>query len=138
MAEATINYCSHCGAQVTTLKARFCKECGTALANNEPAQIVQPQPVQPQPVGVIKVKEFQHQSGYAGWLQANQGKVKVISVATTKRWGLAFGFLGRAKTYTVTYEVSAETDKNEENAKLVVFGLMALGFLGLIIWSLYR
>jgi zinc-ribbon domain len=130
---AALNYCSHCGAEVTTLRARFCKACGAALAGNEPAQIVAPQPV-----GVVKVLEFQYRSGYAGWLQANQGKVKVINVAT-KRWGLAFGFLGRAKTYTVTYEVSAETEKADEKARKeqnIVLGVtvLVIGLIVLLIW----
>jgi hypothetical protein len=134
MADAPVNYCSHCGAEVTTLKARFCKACGAVLVSNEPAQIVQPQSV-----GVVKVKEFQHQSGYAGWLRANQGKVKIINVATTKRWGLAFGLLGRAKTYTVTYEVSAETERANEKARNsdIVWWIM-LGLISLTIWALYR
>ena len=130
MADAPVNYCSHCGAKVTTLKARFCKACGAALTDNEPAQIAAPQPP-----GVVKVKEFQHYSGYTGWLQTNQGKVKIINVATTKRWGVAFGFLGRAKTYTVTYEASAETEMADSRAEIVRAGLIALvvlGFVGLL------
>lgn len=31
-------------------------------------------------------------------------KVTIINVSTTKRWSIWLGFLGDAKTYTVTYE----------------------------------
>ncbi len=132
MSDIPVNYCSHCGVEVTTLKAKFCKGCGAALAGNGPAQVIVPQ----EPAGVMKVKEFQHQSSYAGWLRANQGKVKIVSVTTTKRWGLALGLLGRAKTYTVTYEVSAETDRQERNTQLGGHLFFVLVFGGLImIWA---
>jgi hypothetical protein len=44
MSGAPVNYCSHCGARVTILSAKFCKACGATLmaAAEKPVVLVQP------------------------------------------------------------------------------------------------
>ena len=50
------------------------------------------------------VIEFKSGRAYEFWLLAMGNKVRILNVSTTKRWSLWTGFLGDAKTYTVTYE----------------------------------
>ena len=40
-------FCPKCGADVGN--AKFCTNCGAAVAQQQPQQPVQPEPVQPQP-----------------------------------------------------------------------------------------
>lgn len=61
------------------------------------------------------------------WLQKKGGRV--VSVATTKRWGWTFGFLGGAKTYTVTYELPVKAppvEASDEDKPLSVGCAVAL------------
>lgn len=51
--------------------------------------------------GVI---EFKSERAYQFWLQGMGDRIRVLDVSKTKRWSLWTGFLGNAKTYTVTYE----------------------------------
>src|SRR5437870_4700740 len=51
-----------------------------------------------------QVAEFQSKSKYDHWLETQGSTIRVVDVSTTKRWSILAGFLGRAKTYTVTYE----------------------------------
>jgi hypothetical protein len=51
-----------------------------------------------------KVIEFRDTDDYEAWLRAQGDRVRVVATNTTKRWTPMLGFLGNAKTYTVTYE----------------------------------
>jgi hypothetical protein len=52
----------------------------------------------------IQVIEFKNQAEYSEWLRRMGRAVKVLNLSTTKRWSFSSGFIGDAKTYTVTYE----------------------------------
>src|SRR5438094_354850 len=51
-----------------------------------------------------QVAEFQSKSTYDRWLETQGSTIRIVDVCTTKRWSILAGFLGRTKTYTVTYE----------------------------------
>lgn len=53
---------------------------------------------------MVRVIEFKSQEEYDNWLKKKGKKIKIISVNTNKKWSLWTGFLGNAKTYTITYE----------------------------------
>jgi len=57
-----------------------------------------------QEVKMAKVIEFKTEEEYNEWLQKKGKEIKIISVNTNKRWSLWTGYLGNAKTYTITYE----------------------------------
>jgi hypothetical protein len=52
----------------------------------------------------IAVREFTNTNDYNEWLRRWGSEITILSVNTTKRWSLMTGFLGNAKTITVTYE----------------------------------
>ena len=54
--------------------------------------------------GGIKVIEFPSQRDYAAWLERMGKRITIVNVSTTKRWSIWTGFLGNAKTYTITYK----------------------------------
>jgi hypothetical protein len=56
--------------------------------------------------GVI---EFKSEQAYRFWLQEMGNAIRILDVSTTKRWSVWTGFLGNAKTYTVTYEQAPRT-----------------------------
>lgn len=117
--------CPDCGKQVSD-QAKACPSCARPFAVN--AEVVRPKK--------IKVIEFQNASAYASWLKFHQGGINVISVATTKRWGWTLGFLGRAKTYTFTYELLGDTKKSSESALAPQFWLILflIGAAAFIVW----
>ena len=53
--------------------------------------------------GGVGVVEFRSTDQYSDWLHRNGDQLTIISVNTTKRWGILTGFFGGAKTITVTY-----------------------------------
>lgn len=55
---------------------------------------------------MIQVIEFTSREELNVWLNECGDNVKVLNVATTKRWSPWTGFLGDTKSYTVTYEQS--------------------------------
>jgi hypothetical protein len=57
-----------------------------------------------------RVVEFKTQVAYEQWLNERGDEVRIINVSTTPRWSLWDGFMGGAKTYTVTFE-----ELNEDN-----------------------
>jgi hypothetical protein len=50
------------------------------------------------------VREFRSTKDYERWLRDAGGSVRVVTTTSSKRWSAASGFLGDAKTITVTYE----------------------------------
>ena len=57
----------------------------------------------PESPGGVGVREFSSTGQYSDWLQNFADQLTIISVNTTKRWGILTGFFGDAKTITVTY-----------------------------------
>ena len=53
---------------------------------------------------MAKIIEFKSKEKYDSWLTEMGDGIKIINVSTTKRWSWSWGFLGDAKTYTITYE----------------------------------
>jgi len=101
-------FCAHCGAESAGAGARFCSGCGLPLPSREaaPAESVgsSEAPETPKLNRVVRVKEFNSLNAYQNWLHAAGTGVQIINMSTTKRWGFWTGFLGGAKTYTVTFE----------------------------------
>jgi hypothetical protein len=53
-----------------------------------------------------KVIEFNSKDEMDVWLAKKGDSIAVVNVATSKRWSAWTGFIGNAKTYTVTYNES--------------------------------
>jgi hypothetical protein len=59
-------------------------------------------------MGQVQVMDFLNKRKMDAWLKEVSNSVRIINVATTKRWGLMLGFFGDKKSYTVTYEKLAD------------------------------
>lgn len=83
------------------------------------------------------VIEFYSRAGYHRWLLNRHGQVRILSVATTKRWGFGLGFLGDAKTFTVTYEgqppARGEQQDAPAGAVLLLLVIAAIAFVVFIL-----
>src|SRR5258708_32805731 len=55
-----------------------------------------------------QVREFRSTNDYQRWLREAGSTVRVLATTSSKRWSLATGFLGDAKTITVTFEPAAD------------------------------
>jgi hypothetical protein len=89
---------------------------------------------------VTRVCEFSNLHAYERWLAKAGSSVKVVNLSTTKRWGFWWGFLGGAKSYTVTYQLPArakvgvgQSARGEKAIAVVVLGLLFI--IGLAVLS---
>jgi len=87
----------------------------------------------------LHTQDFKRMRDLDGWLLKESGHIKIINVATTKRWGIWWGPFGDKKSYTVTYEKLAHLAANENKERRqvayerfwawVVLALLARPFL---------
>jgi hypothetical protein len=87
----------------------------------------------------LHTQDFKRMRDLDEWLLKESGHIKIINVATTKRWGISWGPFGAEKSYTVMYEKLAELAANENKERRqvaykrfwpwVVLALLARPFL---------
>jgi hypothetical protein len=142
-------FCAHCGAESAVVGARFCSACGLPLPGHvagpaEPVGSSEAAERTPQLKRVIRVREFNSLNAYESWLRAAGTAVQIVNMSTTKRWGFWTGFLGGAKTYTVTFEEQlpdggrAVSPSSARKDWLIASGLfLAFVLTGLILVHLY-
>ena len=87
----------------------------------------------------LHTQDFKRMRDLDEWLLKESGHIKIINVATMKRWGIWWGPFGDEKSYTVTYEKLADLAANENKERRqvayerfwawVVLALLARPFL---------
>jgi hypothetical protein len=131
-------FCTQCGAASVGEDSKFCAKCGTSLPSRGSPETAPGTGAPPDDhrkagpqVRITKVAEFTSLSSYENWLRHSGSRVRVLSMSTTKRWSVWTGFLGGAKTYTVTYETDAPPDASS-GGLVADFVIVALILGGLI------
>jgi len=98
-------------------------------------------PTEPVRAKVTRVAEFNTLGAYESWLEHEGRSAEILSVATTKRWGFVFGFLGHAKQYTVTYQVAPDPIQPKSQSLsffLALAILILIAFVAFLIASLSK